>query len=373
MDSHLVTIEIGIERGTNQRMQLDRFTFYQDRFKCLNTQTMQCRSTVQHNRMLFDNVFQYIPYFRLYFLDHFLCIFNVMSGSVCNQFFHNERFKQLDCHLFRQTTLINLQFRSNDDYGTSGVVNSFTQQVLTETSGFTFQHIGQRFQSSVTRSGYRTATATVIDQRIYSFLQHTFFISYDNIRGSQLQQSFQTVVTVDDTTVQIIQVRCSKTSTVQLYHRTQIRRNNRYNIHDHPLRSVTGFPECFYNFQTFDDTGTFLSGCIFQSGFQFYGFCFQVYGLQQLFDRFCAHTYTEGVSKLFSCFLVFSLCQHLFQLQIGITRIEDNIIRKIQNSLQCSRRQIQDQTHTGRNSLEVPDMRYRRCQFNMSHTLSTNA
>ena len=63
----------------------------------------------------------------------------------------------------------------------------------------------------------------------------------------------------------------------------------------------------------------------------------------------------------------------LFQLQIGVTRIKNNIICKIQDSLQCSRRQIQDQTHTGRDSLEVPDMRYRCCQFNMSHTLSTNA
>ena len=78
MYSHLVSVEVGVECGTNQRMQFDRFTFYQDRLKCLNTQTMQCRSTVQHNRMLFDYFFQNVPYFRLKSLYHFLCVFNIM-------------------------------------------------------------------------------------------------------------------------------------------------------------------------------------------------------------------------------------------------------------------------------------------------------
>ena len=163
-------------------MQFDRFTFYQDRLKCLNTQTMQCRSTVQHNRMLFDNVFQYIPYFRLYFLDHFLCVFDVVCSTVGNQLFHNERFEQLDCHFFRQTTLVNLKFRSYNNNGTSGIVNTLTKQVLTETSGLTFQHIGKRFQCTVTRSCYRTSAAAIVDQGIYSFLKHSLFISNNNVR-----------------------------------------------------------------------------------------------------------------------------------------------------------------------------------------------
>ena len=96
MDSHLVTVEVGVECGTNQRVQLNRFTFYQNRLERLDTQTMQCRGTVQHNRMLFDDVLENVPYLRLEFLDHFLCIFDVMCSAVGNQLFHNERFKQLD-------------------------------------------------------------------------------------------------------------------------------------------------------------------------------------------------------------------------------------------------------------------------------------
>ena len=78
MYSHLVTIEVSVERGTNKRMKLDRLTFYKDRLECLDTQTMQCRCTVQHNRMFFDDIFQYIPYFRLKLFNHFFSIFDVV-------------------------------------------------------------------------------------------------------------------------------------------------------------------------------------------------------------------------------------------------------------------------------------------------------
>ena len=83
MHCHLVSVEVRVERGTNQRMQLDCLTLYQDRLECLDTKTMQCRSTVQHNRMLFDDVFQHIPYLRLYqTLYHLLCALDVVRGTV---------------------------------------------------------------------------------------------------------------------------------------------------------------------------------------------------------------------------------------------------------------------------------------------------
>ena len=238
MDSHLVTIEVSVESGTNKRMKLNRLTFYKDRLERLDTQTMQCRCTVQHNRMLFDNIFENIPYSWLKLLYHLLGILNIVRGTVCYQLFHYERLEQLDCHLFRKTALINLQLRSNDDNGTSGVVNTLTKKVLTETSGFTFQHIGKGFQGSVSRTCYRAAAAAIVDQGINCFLKHTFLIADNDIRSTKLKKSLQTIVTINDSSVQVIQVRCCETSAIQLYHRTKIRRDYRNNVKDHPLRTV---------------------------------------------------------------------------------------------------------------------------------------
>ena len=69
--------------------------------------------------MLFDDIFQYIPYFRFQLLHHLLGILNVMSSTVAYQLFHNEGLEQLNCHLFRQTALEDLQFRSNYNNGTA--------------------------------------------------------------------------------------------------------------------------------------------------------------------------------------------------------------------------------------------------------------
>ena len=43
-----------------------------------------------------------------------------------------------------------------------------------------------------------------IDQRINSLLQHTLFITYNNIRSTKLQKPCQTVVSINNTTIQII-------------------------------------------------------------------------------------------------------------------------------------------------------------------------
>ena len=47
VNCHLVTVEVGVERGTCQGVQLDGTALDQDRLKGLNAQTVQGRCTVQ--------------------------------------------------------------------------------------------------------------------------------------------------------------------------------------------------------------------------------------------------------------------------------------------------------------------------------------
>ncbi|CSB24840.1 Uncharacterised protein [Vibrio cholerae] len=57
-------------------MQLDRFTFDQDRFKRLDTQTVKCWCTVQQHWVFADHFIQDIPYDRFFALNHFLSGFD---------------------------------------------------------------------------------------------------------------------------------------------------------------------------------------------------------------------------------------------------------------------------------------------------------
>ena len=53
-----------------------------------------------------------------------------------------------------------------------------------------------------------------------------------------LHEALQTVVTDDDATVEVIEVRGSETSAVQWNERTKLWRSNREDLHNHPLRTV---------------------------------------------------------------------------------------------------------------------------------------
>ena len=66
--------------------------------------------------------------------DHLFRVFYVGSLAGFDKSLHNEGLEQLKSHFLRQTALINLEVGSDDDNGTSGIVNTFTEQVLTETS-----------------------------------------------------------------------------------------------------------------------------------------------------------------------------------------------------------------------------------------------
>src|SRR5690606_40364965 len=61
--------------------------------------------------------------------------------------------------------------------------------------------------------------------------------SSDLVRRAQLDQALQTVVTVDDTAIQVVQVRRRETAAVQRNQRAQLGRNDRNNGQDHPLRA----------------------------------------------------------------------------------------------------------------------------------------
>ena len=134
MNSHLVTVKVGVERSTDKRMQLNRFALDQDRLKSLYTESVQSRSTVEHNGMLFNDLFKHIPNFRTLFFNHFLGAFDGGYQAALFKLVVDKRFEQFQCHFFRKTALMQFKLRADNDNGTAGVINTFTEKVLPETS-----------------------------------------------------------------------------------------------------------------------------------------------------------------------------------------------------------------------------------------------
>ncbi len=62
VNGHLVTVEVCVKCRTYERVNLNSFPFNQYGNKCLNTQPVQCRGTVQEHRMVSDDLFEHIPH-----------------------------------------------------------------------------------------------------------------------------------------------------------------------------------------------------------------------------------------------------------------------------------------------------------------------
>ena len=206
MNCHLITIKVSIKCSANQWVQLNRFTFYENSLKGLHTKPMEGRRTVEDNRTFGNYLIQNIPHFFCPFLNHFSSRLDGGHKTTVLKFVIDKGFKEFQCHFLWNTTLMKTKMWTNNNNGTSGIIHTFTEQVLTKTSLFTFQHIRKGFQRTLIGTGDNPAATAVIKKNVHCFLQHTFFVTNNDIRCIKLKQSFQTIIPVDHPTVKIIEI-----------------------------------------------------------------------------------------------------------------------------------------------------------------------
>ena len=99
--SHLVAVEVRVERGADQRMQFDRAALDQHRLKRLNTQAVQRRRAVEHDRVIFNDDLQRVPHLGAHPFDHLAGGLDVARRAGLDQAFHHKRLEQFERHLLR--------------------------------------------------------------------------------------------------------------------------------------------------------------------------------------------------------------------------------------------------------------------------------
>ena len=167
------------------------------------------------------------------------------------------------------------KFRTDDDDRTAGIVDAFTEQVLTEATLLTLEGVGERLEGAVAFRLDAGNLAAVVEERVDGFLQHALLVAHNDFGGLDFDQSFQTVVADDDTTVEFVDVGRGEATAVERYEGTQVRRNDRDDVHNHPLGTVvhaTGLhgtlrlTERLNDIQAFEGV-LFASHCSFMRGF----------------------------------------------------------------------------------------------------------
>src|SRR6202040_1520485 len=240
------------------RMDPNGFAFDEDRLERLNTETVQCRSAVQQHGMFANDVFENVPHDWILLLDHFLGLLDRGAVTLRFELVIDERLEQLERHFFRQTALIQFQFRTDHDDGTARVVHALAEQVLAEATLLALERVGQRLERAVVGSAKHATAASVVEQRVNGFLQHALFIADDHVRRAELHQLLQPVVAVDDAAVEIVEVGRGETSAIEWHERTQLRRKHRDYVENHPLWLIAALPERFQNLQALGELDPLL-------------------------------------------------------------------------------------------------------------------
>ena len=115
MNSHLVTVEVGVERCTYKRMKLDSLTFNKYGFECLNTESVKCGSSVEHYGMVLDYNFKSVPYAFFLTVNSFSCCLDMSCNTCFNKSLHYEGLEEFKCHFLGKTALVELKLGTNND------------------------------------------------------------------------------------------------------------------------------------------------------------------------------------------------------------------------------------------------------------------
>jgi hypothetical protein len=113
---HLVTVEVGVERVTDERMDLNRLALDEDWLEGLDAEAVQRRRSVQEHRMLGYDLFEDIPDLGNHRVDVLLRGLDVLDGLPLDEPAHDERLEELERHQLRQPALVELQVRAGDDH-----------------------------------------------------------------------------------------------------------------------------------------------------------------------------------------------------------------------------------------------------------------
>src|SRR5215469_13795886 len=138
VDGHLVAVEIGVESGADQRVDLDGLAFDKYGLKSLDAQAVQRGSAVEKDRMVLDHFFQNVPNHRILLLDEFLGLLDGGAMAALLEAVIDEGLEQLERHLLGKTALVETQIGADHDHGTAGIIDALTEQVLAKAALLAF-------------------------------------------------------------------------------------------------------------------------------------------------------------------------------------------------------------------------------------------
>ncbi len=319
--------------------------------------------------MLLDDLLEDVPDDRRSGLDFLLRRLDRRRDSHRLEAREDERLEELERHQLGQAALVELERRADDDDRAARVVDALAEQVLAEAAALALDHVGERLQRALVGAGHRLAATAVVEQRIDRFLEHPLFVADDDLRRLQLEQARQAVVAVDDAAIEVVQVGGREAPAVERHQRTQVRRQDRQDLHHHPLRLDPRLLEGFHHLQAL----RVLLDLELRAGHvvaELLDLDVEVDLGQQLVDALGAHQRDELVTVLGALGVVVVLAHDRELLERRHARVDDDVRLEVEHALDVAQRHVEHEAEARRQRLQEPDVRARRRQVDVTHALA---
>ena len=108
---HLVAVEVGVEGGADQRVDLDGLAFDQHRLKRLDAEAVEGRGAVEQDWVVLDDLFEDVPDDGLLHLHHLLGLLDGGAVAGLLEAVIDEGLEELERHLLGQAALVQLAAR----------------------------------------------------------------------------------------------------------------------------------------------------------------------------------------------------------------------------------------------------------------------
>ncbi len=124
MHGHLVTVEVGVERRADERVNTDGLAFDEHRLEGLDAQPVERRRTVQEHRVIADDLLEDLVHLGALTLHDLLGALDRLGDALLDELVDDERLEQFERHRLRQATLVQLELGADDDDRTARVVDA---------------------------------------------------------------------------------------------------------------------------------------------------------------------------------------------------------------------------------------------------------
>ncbi len=191
----------------------------------------------------------------------------------------------------------------------------------------------------------------------------------------QIHQLLQPVVAVDNATIEVVQIRRSKSSAIQWNQRAQLGWNYRQYVEDHPLRLVAALAESFHHFQPLGILQALLQrSLVLHLLAQFDGQAINFNALEKFLDRFRAHHRLEagGAVLLIELAILYFILDNFALFNRRVARIDDHVGLEVEDRFQVAQGNIEQMPDAARQSLEEPHVRTGRGELDVAETLAAH-